>query len=345
MKKYTFDEINAIVAKKFKENEMQFLFSFLAKQINIENNLNIKNKLLLLKAECYQRIGELSSAQCVLNQVDSKYISMEESINLEILKLKISFQKGKWDNALVFSNSLIEQRVLKENILWRISMLYSVFNDENESARYSSQHKELIEKSGFQEANNIVYTQMIPKLLKGNKNVSLLKAISPVEDAEHIYLNSNVNFDTNRRVGSRLKSFCQAILIEAFIKWGYANKYDAYVLAILTGLCMAYSNITLDAEGIGEIIRLFKQKFQILILIVNLALKNSEEKFYIKTQKFADFFLLKNAYIDAVYRFEDIMISNMNFENESGIGCVDPNEQSIPYQKQDSPGEQIKKFL
>lgn len=347
MQKFTIDEINTIVAKRFKDNEMESLFSFLSKQVNLENDVNRKNKLLLLKAECYQRIGNLLSAQVVLESIDNKFLSREDSINVEVLKLKVSFQKGDWNKALDTSKLLIDQHnISMGNVLWRTSMLYAIFNDWKECQKYSDRHKEIIEHSGFQEANNIVYTQTIPLLLNGNKGTSLLRDISPVENAKDIYLKSNINFDTRKRIGSRLKSFCQAILIEAFIEWDYGNKYDAYELAILSGLCMAYSKITLEAEGIGEIVKLFKKKYRILISIISLALNSSEEVFYIAARGYEDFVLIKRAYIDAIYRFEDITIDSM-LEPEKELENTGSNIQGNQLVKgtKKLPGEQIKKFI
>lgn len=127
MQKFTFDEINTIVAKKFKENEMTFVFSFLTNQIGLENDIHIKNKILLLKAECYQRIGKLKSAQLVLQSIDNKFLTRDESINVEILQLKVFFQQGDWNQALNTSKILIDQyKATKENILWRTSMLYAI---------------------------------------------------------------------------------------------------------------------------------------------------------------------------------------------------------------------------
>lgn len=80
------------------------------------------------------------------------------------------------------------------------------------------------------------------------------------------------------------------ILIESFIEWDYGNKYDAYRLAILTGLCMAFSQITLNAEGIGEIIKLFIRKYKLLISIIRLALSKSEEMFYFKCTEIRRFY-------------------------------------------------------
>lgn len=204
MQKFTFDEINTIVAKKFKENEMTFVFSFLTNQIGLENDIHIKNKILLLKAECYQRIGKLKSAQLVLQSIDNKFLTRDESINVEILQLKVFFQQGDWNQALNTSKILIDQyKATKENILWRTSMLYAIKNIGNESEKYSEKHKDIIECSGFQEANNIVYTKTIPFILKNSNTlgVSLLKVISPVENAKEIYLKSNINFDTKKELG------------------------------------------------------------------------------------------------------------------------------------------------
>lgn len=50
MQKFTFDEINTIVAKKFKENEMTFVFSFLTNQIGLENDIHIKKQDTSLKS-------------------------------------------------------------------------------------------------------------------------------------------------------------------------------------------------------------------------------------------------------------------------------------------------------
>ena len=76
-------------------------------------------------------------------------------------------------------------------------------NVENESEKYSEKHKDIIECSGFQEANNIVYTKTIPFILKNSNTLrtSLLKVISPVENAKEIYLKSNINFDTKKELG------------------------------------------------------------------------------------------------------------------------------------------------
>lgn len=347
MQKFAIDEINTIVAKKFKDNEMKSLFSFLSNQINLENDVNKKNKLLILKAECYQRIGNLLSAQVVLESIDNKFLSREDSINVHVLKLKVSFQKGDWNKSLDTSKSLIEQyNISMGNVLWRTSMLYAIFNDGKECQKYSDRHKEMIEHSGFQEANNIVYTKTVPLLLNDNKGTSLLRVMSPVENAKDIYLKSNINFDTRKRIGSRLKSFCQAILIEAFIEWDYGNKYDAYELAILSGLCMAYSKITLEAEGIGEIVKLFCSKYKTLISIINLALNSSEEVFYIAAQKYEDFVLIKRAYIDAIYRFEDIITDSV-LESEKEPKNIDSHIQKnqLVEGTKKLPGEQIKKFL
>lgn len=345
MQKYTIDEINTIVVKKFKDNQMNSLFSFLSNQISFENDVNKKNKLLLLKAECYQRIGNLLSAQLVLDNIDSNFLSREDSINVEVLKLKVAFQNGNWSKALDTSKLLVDRyNISMGNVLWRTSMLYAIFNDGKESEKYSDKHKEIIEHSGFQEANNIVYTKTIPLLLNDNKGTSLLRVISPVEDAKNIYLKSNINFDTQKRVGSRLKSFCQAILIEAFIEWEYGNEYDAYVGAILTGLCMAYSKITLEAEGIGEIVGLFGGKYQLLISIISLALNNSEERFYIATQKYTDFVLIKRAYLDAIYYFEDITSSMLELEKESENLLLHTQESPKDEKTKKLPGEQIKGF-
>lgn len=345
MQKFTFDEINTIVAKKFKENEMTFVFSFLTNQIGLENDIHIKNKILLLKAECYQRIGKLKSAQLVLQSIDNKFLTRDESINVEILQLKVFFQQGDWNQALNTSKILIDQyKATKENILWRTSMLYAIKNIGNESEKYSEKHKDIIECSGFQEANNIVYTKTIPFILKNSNTlgVSLLKVISPVENAKEIYLKSNINFDTKKRIGSRLKSFCQAILIESFIEWDYGNKYDAYRLAILTGLCMAFSQITLNAEGIGEIIKLFIRKYKLLISIIRLALSKSEEMFYLSAQKYEDFILIKSAYIDALYEFEDITANDiMDSEKETISICMESN---VNETTEKLPGKQLNKF-
>lgn len=346
MQKFTFDEINIIVAKKFKNNEMKSLFSFLSNQVNLENDAYKKNKLLLLKAECYQRIGDILSAQVVLESIDNKFLSEQDSINVQVLKLKVSFQKGDWEKALDTSKSLIDQHnVSMGNVLWRTSMLYAIFNDGKECQKYSDRHREITERSGFQEANNIIYTKMVPLLLSGNEGTSLLRVISPVENAKDIYLKSNINFDTQKRIGSRLKSFCQAILIEAFIEWDYGNKYDAYELAILSGLCMAYSKITLEAEGIGEIVKLFKKKYRILISIIKLALNSSEEVFYIAIQKYEDFMLIKRAYIDAIYYFEKITIDS-KLETKKETKNIGSHTQENPVVKETkkSPGEEIKKF-
>lgn len=343
MRKYTLDEINAVVAEKFRNKDMKSLFIFLSNQINVEKDINIKNKLLLLKAECYQRTGDLSSAQMVLGRINENFIGKEDKINVEVLKLKICFQKGNWKNALKTAELLINQHnALMGNVIWRTSMLYAIFNDGVESKKYSNVHREIIENRGFQEANNIIYTRTIPLLLKDGKGTSLLRTIKPIEEAEEIYLKSNVNFDTKKRVGSRLKSICQAFLIESFIEWDYGNNYDAYVLSIMAGLGMAYSEITMEAEGIGEIIKLFKKKYKELISLLHIALKCSEELFYARIQQYSDSEIIKYAYGDAIYKIEGIV---KNSKHETLDACIRENIINNTMEDRLLPGEQIKKFM
>ena len=346
MQKFTFEDIKLIAAEKFSKNEMDFLFSFLSNQINLEKDINTKNNLLLLKAECYQRIGNLKSAQITLNKIDNKYMSTQESVDANILGLKIAFQKGDWKTSLSIANSLFQKNPpkLMGNVLWRTSMLYAIFDDIKKSTNYSSQHKDIIEPNGFQKANNIIYTETVPYLIKGHLGTSLSKAILPVENAKNIYLRSIINFDTQKKIGSRLKSYCQAILIEAIINYDFSNKYEAYVLSILTGLCMSYSKITLNAEGIGELIKLFKKNYKPLFSITALTINYSEEIFFIKIKSFSDEEIIKRAYNEAIYRFNDIIAANKLSKFENNNIHAQSQTNSRLSESSNLSIEQIKKF-
>ena len=105
---------------------------------------------------------------------------------------------------------------------------------------------------------------------------------------------------------------------------------------------MAFSQITLNAEGIGEIIKLFIRKYKILISIIRLALSKSEEMFYLNAQKYEDFILIKNVYIDALYEFEDITANDrMDSEKETISICM---ESSVNETTEKLPGKQLNKF-
>mgnify|MGYP004664151843 CR=1 FL=1 len=346
MEKFTFEDIKLIAAEKFSKNEMDVLFSFLSNQINLEKNINTKNNLLLLKAECYQRIGNLKSAQLTLKKIDNKYLSSQESIDANILGLKIAFQSGDWKNSLGIANFLFSKTPpkLMGNVLWRTSMLYAIYDDDKESTKYSNQHKDIIEPNGFQKANNILYTETVPYLITGHLGTSLSKVISPVENAKNIYLSSIINFDTQKKIGSRLKSYCQAILIEAIINYDFSNKYEAYVLSILTGLCMSYSKITLNAEGIGELVKLFKKNYKPLFSILILTINYSEEIFCIKIKSFSDEEIIKRAYTEAIYRFNDIIATNELSRFEENNDHTQPQNNSKLSESSNLSSDQIQKF-
>ncbi len=342
MRVYTLPEIKLITAQKFKDNEMNSLFPFLSSQIYLSKDTNYINELILLKAECYQRIGDLRSAELSLDKFDKTKVSQKDASDIEILNLKLAFQNGSWEKALNSSEIVINQhRIQKNNVLWRTSLLYAISGDKKESEKYSRLHNEIIQMGGFQEANNILYTKTIPHLLHNHGCTSLLKTISPIETAQEIYLNSNINFDTYNRVGSRIKSYCQSTILEAFIQWDFGNKYDAYVLSILTGLCMAHSMINLKAEGIGEIVNLFRDKYKCLISLIELARNESSEIFYLEVAKYYNYSLIRSAYSDAIHRFEEII---MHDEEKIKISLKNTDDKKSILTDKIPPGRNIKNF-
>lgn len=319
-------EIKKNIAEKFKNNEQTILFSYIDREIinaSSSSDLRLVNELILLKAECYQRIGKLNEATYILKKFDKSIMSDHKVLDFEILQMKLTFQNGEWGASLHSSKSILgSYKERRDSVLWRTALLYSIDNDIRKSKYYSEMHRERIQLGGFQDANNDLYTLVIPELLHEKKEKSLTKILDPIYKAQEIYINSNINFDTTKKIGSRVKSYCQAMLIEAFAEWGYGNKYNSYVLVLLTGLCMNYSSINLKAEGIGEIIKLFYIEQKTLIKLIMAFLNKAQYNFWIYVKKnFQDNHMIEYAYQDALIKFDKI-ITQMHRQN-------DPNNYEI----------------
>lgn len=310
MENYSIDQIKDFAAQKFKNNDMTSLFLFLTNQINTCNDRKKKNKLILLKTECYQRIGDLKSAELALDGFSKQVASHDENVEFEILKLKITFQNGVWDKAFDSSENLINQyKIKKGNVLWRTSLLYSIFGDKKNSKKFSEYHRDNIQKEGFQEANNILYTNVVPNLMHNDISSALSVAISPLEYTQDIYMYSDINFDVNKRIGSRLKSCCQSLILESFYQWEFNNKHNSYMLAILTGLCMSWAKLTLKAEGIGEIISLFYNKYNSLVELIRDASRYTPDIFLKNLNRYSDSDTIRKAYNEATISFQNIIES------------------------------------
>lgn len=105
---------------------------------------------------------------------------------------------------------------------------------------------------------------------------------------------------------------------------------------------MAFSQITLNAEGIGEIIKLFIRKYKLLISIIRLALSKSEEMFYLSAQKYEDFILLKALILMHFMSFENITANDiMDSEKETISICMESN---VNETTEKLPGKQLNKF-
>lgn len=327
MKKYSLEEVKTIVAKRFSNNDMDLLFPFLNLQIRLETDATIINELILLKAECYQRIGDLNNALNTLDKFDQTVANLEMKTIYETLKLKISFQEGQWDKAFIASDQIInEYKQQNDNVLWRSSLLYSIKEDLKNAQYYGDMHREKIDVGGFQEANNLLYTLVIPRLMYDEKKGSLIQDMDPVEYAQNIYKSSIINFNTKRNVGSRLKSCCQAMIIASFINYDYGNTFEAYVLSLMTGLCMKHSKLNLSAEGIGEIVKLLHKKYNNIIALIYATCQKDEETFWdFVKNNFTDYEKIYFAYTDALYRFDELVSAYIQLEVENQIDSSSGN--------------------
>lgn len=322
MKTYSYDEVTGIVSREINSYRYDTAMLFLDQQIqqaNADGDVNLFSLLSLLKSECCQKRGHLTRASEVLDNIVPRHLSGSDIIRYETFRLKIEFQRGNWNAALDFANKLLDKDVNKSNILWRASSLNLLLRNGNKKwgGALSAQHRSLVSDAGFQAANNTLYTQTIPHLVSGIVGSSLNKELSPVKDAGEIYLTSNKDFFTASQLGIRLKSFCQAILVESIVLFDFRNFYDAYFNAILTGLCMHHSGISLFAEGLGEIYNLFKEQYAEIFRIVQLSSQCSSQGFRSRVKKeFSDSFsLLIAAYEDARETYLEIVLTGEKQES------------------------------
>ena len=262
------------------------------------------NRLMCLRAECYQMKGELDQALSDISNVDHIYLENKEKKEFNLMHLKVQTQKGDFIGAAETVQRLYDSKIdLPQSALWRGALSYAVDGKIAFSSKFHDCHKEQIESGSFQEANNILYTSMLPAIISGHiVGGSISRVLNPVDIAKNIYLRSTVDF--KGRIGNRLKSYCQALLVEAYIFYDFGNIYSAYVDVILVGLLLRELQGNLFAEGIGEIVNLLYIK-TILYKILQASLSRNilENKFLMSPN---DEEIIKRAFIEALEKKEAI---------------------------------------
>lgn len=312
------------------------IFKITAEMFNSQTNLKKINRLMCLRAECYQMKGDLEQALRDISNIDSSYLENKEKKDFDLMQLKVQTQKGEFIGAARTVQRLYDSNIdLPKSALWRGALSYAVDGNLALSTKFHDCHKEQIESGSFQEANNILYTSVLPTIISGHMvGGSISKALNPVDAVKNIYLRSTVDF--KGRIGNRLKSYCQALLVEAYILHDFGNIYSAYVNVILVGLLLRELQGNLYAEGIGEIVNLLYNK-TILYKVLQASLSTNifENEFLIDQN---DEEIIKRAFIEAFEKKEVIFgneqkktreITYMNRMGESIYGYRNNNINEI----------------
>lgn len=286
-----------------------------------------KNSLFCLKAECNQLRGNLYEALESINTVNPNLLIPTKKVELELLKLKIDTQSGKFQDAVnIFKMLSNEQSAMKSNgAIWRGSLAYACRNDSGKSEYYGAMHHERCQKDGFQEANNLLYTKSLTDLIF-SKHIAKTKtsALEPILKAENIYATSIIDF--SGKVGNRLKSRCQAFLLEGVYNYEFGDKYSAYVKIILCATLMKECGLVPTAEGIGEIIVIVfgkLKKYSILYLILCKILSGTVLKEDEQIKKESEYLSICIAEEEAVGIAADILLGEKEIiENDNTIKSI-----------------------
>ena len=112
-----------------------------AEMLNSQKNLMKFNRLVCLRAECYQMKGELEEAFSDILNVDSSYLENKEKKELELMQLKVQPQKGEFIGAAETVQRLYDSKIdLPKSALWRGALSYAVDGNLAFSSKFHDCH-------------------------------------------------------------------------------------------------------------------------------------------------------------------------------------------------------------
>jgi len=315
-----FNDLQAHVVSSIQEGKVQSVIKWLTASIHTSEK-EVAHALHLLCAECYQLIGRVDCALSEINNIVTNSVTDSILRSASLLKFKMCTQVGDFDQANITLEKLnLPPNDIPASVLWRASLITGIQGNQREAERFQNSHRERVVSGGFQEANNILYTEAIPQLVTKILPEKRMSILDPIESTKYAYSQSTVDF--SGRIGIRNKSLCQSLIVESYIYWEYASYYDSYKAICTAGLLLAQDGITSKAEGIGEIIHILHKPQSPLLEILNLCCNAnvSPDVFFKHIKRYAHADIINPAYKEALdfifYENKEESLKSIIFPNK-----------------------------
>lgn len=237
----------------------------------------------MVLVELLQKLGRIEECRRELAAVDVRHLPDSARLGVLLVLAKLASQSGDLPGSKVALAGLkdrLGQRGavdMNQVYLWRQAFTLGVLGDTAEARRLHDEHRALASGGGFQEANRILYAQLLPALavedgwaLRGSTLLESARA------AGTLYVESDIGF--TGRLNHRGKSFCQALLTEAVFWWLLGNLFDGYRTGFVAALLLRHWQLDLRAEGIGELMSVFRERAPALVAAVALVATGRDDE-------------------------------------------------------------------
>jgi hypothetical protein len=218
----------------------------------------------MVLAELLQKQGLIAECHAELAAIDTGQLSASARHGVLLIRAKLAMQSGDLAASRDALQSLKDRLgrdsavAMNQVYLWRQAFTLGVLGESSSARRLHDEHESLTDKGGFQEANRILYAELLPSVAGGDKWVLRgSRSFESVRTAGTLYLESDVDY--LGRFNNRGKSFCQALLVEAFLWWLMGNLFYGYRLGFVAVLLLRHWQLNLRSEGIGEVIGILQE--------------------------------------------------------------------------------------
>lgn len=256
---------------------LAYITSQLAKMERAESQAQLITDARIIRAEILQKLGNPVGCEDELNKIDVASLTPSTSQGYLLIKAKLLMQQGNITASRVALQNLKDKlghgssSDIHGSYLWRQAFTLGVLGEANKAKRLADEHEASTPQGGFQDANNIIYAQILPAL-SSTDSVSYRWRhwIDSLRRAGTYYAASNVDFSGS--LNHRGKSLCQALLAEAFVLWLLGNRFDGYRVGLTAALLLKHWNLGVAAEGIGEIVAVLDDRAPGLIGVIRIVL-------------------------------------------------------------------------
>ncbi len=273
------DTLKRRLAERFVQGDWMGALSVLQQELVDAVSQNAKEReawIHLLAGICYQKWGRIDEANSLFDSAQRVYRTDKLSAELLLYRSKTASQTGNFGQARDYLESLYSDSKYREllgsesrkSVLWRLGLAYLMTGDSRRAKTVFAEHGRNIERGGFREANNILFSQVVFTLCQKPMG-ALLKSnlLERIRYAADIYAHSEA--DIKDRLAHRGKPIVHALVIEAFYHWKLGNKFTSFQQILVGGEFLKRCNLTPQAEGVGEMVAIVKLHVPLLIEIMN----------------------------------------------------------------------------